>query len=123
MTFSKKILHEDAALIPNLSSFLPFVKPKLVEKFNNNYVTYCNSKIPGVFVGTINADTPLCPLEISERAITIIAPPSIPLVTQALVPFSIQLFPSRFAIVVILTASLPLPNLKIIHFYYIKLCF
>lgn len=75
---------------------------------------YYNKKIPGVFVGTINADTPLCPLKTSERAITIIAPPSIPLVTQAFVPFKIQWFPSHFAVVCILAASLPLPNLTLI---------
>lgn len=80
-----------------------------------------NYKIPGVFVGTINADIPLWPLDRSERAIIIIAPPSIPLVTQALVPFNNQSFPSRFATVCILAASLPLPNLKIIKLYYLKL--
>lgn len=32
ITLSKIILQEDAALIPNLSSFLPFVKPKIEHK-------------------------------------------------------------------------------------------
>lgn len=31
ITFSSIILQEDAALIPNLSSFLPFVNPKIVK--------------------------------------------------------------------------------------------
>mmetsp|Transcript_15033 Transcript_15033/g.33619 ORF Transcript_15033/g.33619 Transcript_15033/m.33619 type:complete len:253 (+) Transcript_15033:752-1510(+) len=81
----------EEARIPSLSSFLP-------------------TENPGLSVGTMKADSPLCFIDLSVVAMTMAACASCAFVIHALVPFSTHSSPSSRAVVLAAAASEPLPG-------------